>query len=154
MQIKLPILCPGGRPFALVSPFVSSHHEDLDRRLPVDSVVDTLEPAVEPSQFDGMGVNMRELPEIQIPEFLRRSMTPRTDDHLALQTHLCRLPLTADAGIAIQRALAHHVEPSAERVHRHRDVLQLCGYVDRLPIVVEVRVTDPLVVELRIAAQQ
>src|SRR2546422_5877655 len=43
---------------------------------------------------------------------------------------------------------------AAERVDGNRDLLEVRRHIDGLPVIIEIRVTDPLVVELRIPSQQ
>ena len=81
-------------------------------------------------------------------------MPPRPHDHLTLPAGNLRSPSFPHAHVAVDGALGEDIEPAAEVVHRNRDFLELFGCVELLPVVVVVGMPDPLVVELRLPAQQ
>ena len=149
VQVVRSVLRPRYGPVGRCPPLVRAHDEDVDGRIIGDTVVDSLEPVVEPAQ---VLVQQVELDRVSIVDITgnclgpsgAEAVYPRADDHLliALAGLHSALP---DAHEVVERALEKHVEPSAHAVGRHVDVVvSLLDRSHALPVVVVVGMGDPV----------
>src|SRR5215813_15426260 len=91
-QKKLLILSSLERIGCAAQPLVRSHHEDADQRLPVNAVVYSFKPAVEPAQVIAPKINDGVLSEVSGADDAGRniSVSPRAQSQLLIGVTVTR----------------------------------------------------------------
>ena len=142
------------RPGVGIPPAVHPHQEQPQRRLPLDTVVDAAQPALEPAQLFGLQIDERVLAKVDVAGSCRRSqgVRPGTDDELALP-RLVRAAFEAQTVEVGERLIGIEVVPTPHVEGRHPDLLPSAGIVHRLPVVVIGRVGNPVAPEREVPAR-
>ena len=138
----------GEWPFSLVTPLVGAHDKKAERRVIDGTVVDALQPVVEPVQFDGVQVEHRADAEVDVPRAgaFAESMRPRADNQLRIARggRAAILPQSVEV---VERSMAVEVVPAAHFQHRHCHLIESIREFHWLPVIVIGGMVDPVLPE-------